>query len=139
MADPTVRWNGENLAEVQHLLRSHEATAVAHGDVLVITGEGLGIMLNVGDELIRSGDQLGVVRPPTKTPDPEIMWTGHNIPEMSRFLSDFEVWCELRGMTLHIHDKRRIEKPARLDPGDKLIVRNGRPVVSKAGRDHIIH
>jgi hypothetical protein len=136
MANPTVQWKGDNLLEVERLLYSHEAVATKHGDVLVITGEGLGIMLNLGDQLVLDGDQLGVIRPPSKVPDPEITWDGNNVFEMSRFLADFEVWCELKGNTLYIHDQARREKPACLNPGDKLINRNGMPVVSKAGVHH---
>lgn len=139
MANPTVQWKGDNLSEVEHLLRDHEASATKLGEVCYIMGEGLSIKLEPGDRIILDGDQLGVSRPAMKLPDPEVTWTGNNVYEMSRFLSDFQVGCELRGNTLYIHDLRGREKPARLDPGDKLINRNGTPVVSKAGRDHRIH
>ena len=138
MALQTIRWNGENLAEVKRLLQMHTANASKHGDILCITDEGLGITLNLGDELLLNGDQLGVRRPVTNVPDPEITWDGNNVFEMSRFISGWKVRCELKGNTLYIHDLSGREKPACLNPGDKLIDRNGTPVVSKAGRDHRI-
>lgn len=138
MANPTAQWNGDNLAELQHLLRLHDATAAKYGDQVLITGEGLAVTLNLGDQVVISGDQIGVIRPATKTPDPEVTWDGNNVFEMSRFLSAFEVRCELKGRTLFIHDLRGIEKPARIEPGDKVISRNGTPVVSKAGKHHIL-
>jgi hypothetical protein len=136
MSNPTAQWRGDNLAEIQTLLRRHDAVAEKYGDQVLITGEGLALTLNLGDQVVVSGDQLGVIRPATKTPDPEVTWTGDNVFEMSRFLSDFEVRCELFGRTLFIHDLQGREKPARLDPGDKIISRNGTPVVSKAGQHH---
>ncbi len=136
MANPTVQWKGDNLPEVQNLLRDHEAHATKLGEVCYITAEGLNIKLDPGDQIIRSGDQLGVIRPVTKAPDPEITWDGNNVFEMSRFLCEHQVRCELRGYTLYIHDLRGIEQPAGLEPGDKIINRNGMLVVSKAGRDH---
>jgi hypothetical protein len=134
----TIRWNGENLAEVQRLLQAHTVHASKHGDILCIIDEGLGITLNLGDELLLNGDQLGVRRLEVKLPDPEIIWDGNNVFEMSRFLSGWGVRCELRGTTLYIHDMSGREKPACLNPGDKIIDRNGTHVVSKAGRDHRI-
>lgn len=85
MANPTVQWNGDNLPEVERLLRLHEASAFKHGDQLHILGEGLSILLNLGDQLIIDGDRLGVLRPPTKAANPEITWDGNNVFEMSRF------------------------------------------------------
>lgn len=138
MANQTIRWNGENLAAVKRMLEMHTANASKHGDVLCITDDGMGITLNLGDELILNGDQLGVRRPAARLPDPEITWDGMNVYEMSRFVSQWRVRCELRGNTLSILDLEGRNKPAVLNPGDKLIDRNGTPVVSKAGRDHRI-
>ena len=138
MPNPTVQWKGDNLAQVQNLLRLHEATASKQGDLLMVVAEGLALTLNLGDQLVINGDQLGVIRPASKLPDPEITWDGMNVIEMSRFLSGWDVRCELRGNTLYIHDTKGRDKPAVLNPGDKLINRNGTPVLSKAGRDHRI-
>lgn len=136
MPNPTVLWRGDNLAEVERLLQEHHASVLKNGDRLEILAEGLCVTLNLGDQLVLEGDQLGVVRPATKVPDPEVTWDGNNVFEMSRFLSAFEVRCELKGHTLFIHDLLGREKPARIDPGDKIISRNGTPVVSKAGQHH---
>ncbi len=139
MANPTVKWTGDNLKDVERLLRRHDAQAYKHGDVLHITGEGLYISLSLGDQLILDGERLGVIRPATKVAETEIIWDGNNVFEMSRFLSPFNVRCELIGRTLLVHDMTRGEEPARLEPGDKLIERGSMIVLSKAGKDHLIH
>lgn len=138
MAQPTARWEGDNLREIEVLLRLHDAKAYAHGETLHISGQGIYITLSPGDSLIREGDRLGVLRRVVDASDPEIIWTGVNVTDMARFLSGYEIRVELFGNTMFIHDLQGREKPARLEPGDKLIERGGQLIVSKAGRDHRI-
>jgi hypothetical protein len=136
MANPTAQWKGDNIGEIEMLLMFHDATAVKDGDRCYIMAEGLSITLNLGDSLIREGDQLGVIRPAIDAPDPEITWTGQNVEPMARFLAGYKIRVELRGSTLSIHDLQGREPPAVLTPGDKLIERGGKVVVSKAGKGH---
>lgn len=138
MSNPTAQWTGNNIVEIQQLLRFHDAIALKDGDRCYISAEGLNITLNPGDRLIREGDRLGVLRPATAAPDPEITWTGNNVEPMAQFLGGFEIRVELFGNTLFIHDLHGREKPARVNPGDKLIKHGGRVIVSKAGKDHRI-
>lgn len=138
MAQPTARWEGDNLREINHLLRLHDATAYAHGETLHISGKGIYITLSPGDSLIRDGDRLGVLRRPVEAADPEITWTGMNVGPMAEFLSGYQIRVELFGNTIFIHDLNGREKPVRIEPGDKLIERGGQLIVSKAGRDHQI-
>lgn len=138
MPRATVEWKGDNVKEIERVLRNHVVRAEKAGDRCVITGaDELNLVLNLGDRIAVEGDRLGIFRKtPEAAPDPEVIWTGTNVDTMARFLQGYAIRVELIQDMLFIHDLNGKEKPARLNPGDKLIERGGMLIVSKAGKDH---
>ena len=62
---PNAQWKLDNVSEIEALLTDHAVSLEVHGDAIRIRGpEGLEIILNPGDCLLRDGDRLGVVRVP---------------------------------------------------------------------------
>ena len=61
---PNVQWRVDNIEEIEHLLRDHEARCrVDTGDRLLLqTWGGLDTHLNPGDCLILDGNRLGILR-----------------------------------------------------------------------------
>lgn len=138
MSRATVEWKGDNLKEIEHVLRRHVVHAEKEGTRCLITGaDEMNLSLELGDRIAVEGDKLGIFRRnPVNQPDPEVIWTGSNVEQMARFLQGYEVRVELIADVLCIHDANGREKPAILNRGDKLIERGGMLIVSKAGKDH---
>jgi len=134
----TVEWKGDNVKEIERVLRHHVVRAEKAGECCVLTGaDKLNLVLNLGDRIAVDGDRLGIFRRASPTTvDPEVIWTGTNVETMARFLQGYAIRVELLQDMLFIHDVNGKEKPARLSPGDKLIERGGMLIVSKAGKDH---
>ena len=65
MTQPNAQWRIDNIADIENLLSEHVVSLEKHGDQLRIRApDGLEIILNPGDCLLRDGDRLGVMRVP---------------------------------------------------------------------------
>lgn len=132
--NPTVQWQGDNAAQVEHLLRHHAARADKEGDRLHIIGlAGLDLMLELGDSVVVEGDRLGVMRKQQGSVDIEVTWTGGNLAAIAKFLEGWQVRPDVVGADLFLYADGGY---LILSRGDKLILRNGKIVISKAGKDH---
>lgn len=74
---PNAQWKVDNLEEIEHLLRDHEARCqLDENDTLLLQGwGGLDTRLNPGDCLILDGSRLGIIR--AKTDDAAPSDTAH--------------------------------------------------------------
>ncbi len=131
---PTVQWQGDNAAEVENLLRHHAARADQEGDRLHIMGlAGLDLMLEIGDSVIVEGDRLGVLRKQQGSVDIDVTWTGGNLAAIVKFMEGWNVRPDVVGADLFLHADGGY---LILNRGDKLILRSGKIVISKVGKDH---
>jgi hypothetical protein len=134
MPSPTIRWNGDNAAEVERLLSNHLARADKHGDKLQLIGIGLNVELNLGDTLVLDGDRLGIVRANAGAVQDFVTWTGANLPAFEEFLKPYGVNLLVEGERLSIYGG--FQHIATLNRGDRVERKNGQIIVSRAGKDH---
>lgn len=132
---PTAQWTGDNLAEIERLLREHLVRADKVGERCHLVGLGLNTALDLGDSVVLEGDRLGIIRATGPIADKEVTWTGANVQAMADFLRDYKVRVDTIGPTLHLYGGND-PKPLVLHRGDKLIERHGTIIISKAGVGH---
>jgi|AGTN01.3.fsa_nt_gi hypothetical protein len=133
---PTVQWQGDNAKEIERFLSAFVVRADRDGENCRLIGlKGLNIVLAPGDSVVVEGERLGVLRSAkTGEQDPEVTWEGSNLQEVANFMKRWKVRLEVVGVGLFLYSGR--EPPIVLKPGDKLIERHGKIVISKAGKDH---
>lgn len=132
---PTVQWQGDNVQEIEQLLRHHLARADKEGDKLLVRGLGLKLQLELGDSLILDGNRLGIRRAETAEPlkATYATWKGDNVSEIARFMTDYKVEFMVSGERLHVLAGKN---SVVLKRGDRLIHRDGQVIVSVAGKQH---